>query len=232
MSEQHAHNEEEQQRIAELVRSFDAPAPQSLHNRIDSLVAARQDSRLARRAQRRFSAPAFAAVGAIVAVVVALVIAIGTGGGSAPTLSVGQAVASTLATATLPAPPESHTNHGQLLASVDGVPFPYWGERFGWQSAGARSDQIDGRAVTTVFYADSGGRRIGYAIVAGSPAPSLAGGVSVWRGGVSYRLLSEHGAAVVAWLRRGHLCVIAGRGVSRATLLRLASWSEAGSTAV
>ena len=47
-----------------------------------------------------------------------------------------------------------------------------------------------------------------------------------WRGGVSYRLLTENGAAVVTWLRDGHLCVASGRGVSSATLLRLASWSD------
>jgi hypothetical protein len=50
--------------------------------------------------------------------------------------------------------------------------------------------------------------------------------VIAWRGGVSYRLLTENGAAVVTWLRDGHLCVVSGRGVSSATLLRLASWSD------
>ncbi len=52
-----------------------------------------------------------------------------------------------------------------------------------------------------------------------------------WRGGVSYRLLSKNGAAVVTWLRDGHLCVVSGRGVSSATLLGLASWSDHDSTA-
>jgi hypothetical protein len=51
-----------------------------------------------------------------------------------------------------------------------------------------------------------------------------------WRGGVAYRLLDEHGVAVVTWLRDGHLCVVSGRGVSSATLLRLASWSEGNPT--
>ncbi len=51
-----------------------------------------------------------------------------------------------------------------------------------------------------------------------------------WRGGVSYRLLTENGVAVVTWLRDGHLCVVSGRGVSSATLLRLASWSDHGAT--
>ena len=109
--------------------------------------------------------------------------------------------------------------------------FPYWDERFGWRSTGMRNDRIAGRAVTTVFYSDSHGRRIGYAIVAGTPAPRVGGGVALWRGGVPYRMLTDNGVAVVTWLRDGHLCIVSGRGVSSATLLRLASWSDRDATA-
>jgi hypothetical protein len=172
-------------------------------------------------------------VGAIaVVVVIVLAITFGSGGGSGsgtPALTVGQTVAPTLRAATLPAPRESLTRHAQLDAAVDGVPFPYWGERFGWHSTGARADRIDGHPVTTVFYADSGGQRVGYAIFSGTPMPKT-GGVLTWRGGVSYRLFGENGAAVVTWLRNGHLCVVSGRGVSSATLLRLASWREGSRT--
>jgi hypothetical protein len=228
--------EDDQQHIAELVRSFDAHAPQSLHARIDSLVAAHGDSRRVRSyLGRRLSLPALAGVGAI-AVVATIVLAIAFGGGGggssgsgAAALSVGQTVAPTLRAATLPAPRESLTRHAQLAATVDGVPFPYWGERFGWRSTGARADRIGGRTVTTVFYANSGGQRVGYAIFAGAPM-AKTGGIVTWRGGVSYRLFDENGAAVITWLRDGHLCVIAGRGVSSATLLRLASWSEGNPT--
>jgi hypothetical protein len=85
--------------------------------------------------------------------------------------------------------------------------------------------------VTTVFYADARGRRIGYAIVAGTPAPRSDGGVIAWREKTPYRLLTVNGAAVVSWSRDGHLCVVSGRGVSTATLLRLASWGDGGSIA-
>lgn len=225
--------EDEQQRIAELVRSFDAPAPPSLHRRIDSLVAGERERRLARSPlRRRLSSPALEGVGAIAVVVVlalAIAVGIGGGGGGAATLSVGQAVAPTLRAATLPAPPESLTNHAQLEAAVDGVPFPYWGERFGWRSTGARTDRIDGHRITTVFYANGGGQRVGYAIFTGDPV-SRTGGVVTWRDGVSYRLHDQGGVAVVTWLRDGHLCVVSGRGVSSATLLRLASWSEGSPT--
>ncbi len=226
--------EDNQQRIAELVRSFDAPAPRSLHRRIDSLVAGHEDRRHARRyLGQRLSFPVLTSVGAV-AVVAAIVLAIAFGGGgdggdSTAALTVGQAVAPTLRAATLPAPRESLARHAQLDAAVDGVPFPYWGERFGWHSTGARADRIDGRTVTTVFYANSGGQRVGYAIFAGAPMPKT-GGVVAWRGGVSYRLFGEHGVAVVTWLRDGHLCVVSGRGVSSATLLGLASWREGNPT--
>jgi hypothetical protein len=222
--------EDEQRHIAELLRSFDTPAPQSLHRRIESMVAAHQSQfapRPSRRGVRRFSPLGLASAGAVVAAVVVAAIAVGLGGGSgAPTVSFNQAAASTLRAATRPAPSESPADHAQLAVAVDGVPFPYWEDRFGWHSTGSRTDRVDGRSITTVFYSDSHGRRIGYAILAGTPAPQVAGGVIAWRGGVSYRLLTENGAAVVTWLRDGHLCVASGRGVSSATLLRLASWSD------
>lgn len=229
------HIEDEQRRIAELLRSFDAPAPESLHRRIESLVASHQSQfapRSPRRGLGRFSALGLASAGAVAAAVVVVVIAVGLGGGgSVPTVSFGQAAASTLRAAALHAPPESQLHHAQLAVAVDGVPFPYWSERFGWRSTGSRTDRVDGRSITTVFYGDSSGRRIGYAILAGTPAPRVGGGVIAWRGGVSYRLLNENGAAVVTWLRDGHLCVVSGRGVSSATLLGLASWSDRDATA-
>jgi len=231
MTESPTHIEDEQRRISELVRSFDAPAPESLHRRIESLVASHQTQRFAprspRRGARRFSPLGLAGAGAVAAAVVAVVIAVGLGGGgSAPTVSFSQAAASTLRAATLPAPPESAAHRAQLAAEVNGVPFPYWEDRFGWRTTGSRTDRVDGRSITTVFYADSSGRRIGYAILAGTPVPRVGGGVIAWRGGISYRLLTENGASVVTWLRDGHLCVVSGHGVSSATLLRLASWSE------
>jgi hypothetical protein len=241
--EQHVKTEDERQRhVAELLRSFDgAPAPALLHRRIESLVAAHQDSDSPRR-DRRFAPrsgasrrPLFSPLGfvgagaAAIVAVVAIAIAVGLGG-SSHTLSLRQAAAPTLRAATLPAPAESGANHAELTAAVDGVRFPYWGERFGWHSTGTRSDQIDGRAVTTVFYSDATGRRIGYAILAGTPAPPISGGKVSWHGGVQYRLLTENGASAVVWQRDGHLCVVSGHGVSGATLLRLASWSDRDTT--
>jgi hypothetical protein len=204
--------------LIELVRSSDVRAPDSLHRQVGTMIASRRRRRLA------LHPPVLGAVAAAVVMVVALAVVL-SGGGS-PTLHFNQAAAPTLRAATRSAPPESSTNHTELTAAVDGVKFPYWEDRFGWRSTGMRSDQIAGRAITTVFYSDASGRRIGYAIIAGHPAPRIGGGVVLWRGGVPYRLLTTNGAAVVTWLRDGHLCVVSGRGVSSATLLKLASWSD------
>jgi hypothetical protein len=225
--------------LVEYVRAIDVPAPDSLHREVESLIAAR--SQLTRRgrvtgsgggARSLIPARRLAAVGALAAVAaVAVAIASISGGGGASGLSLRAASALTLQPATAPAPAENMSNRAQLHASIDGVAFPYWGERFGWRSTGSRTDLLGGRTVTTVFYADAAGRRIGYAIVAGTPAPRSTGGVVAWREKTPYRLLSENGTAVVTWLRNGHLCVVSGHGVSSATLLRLASWGDGGSVA-
>jgi hypothetical protein len=226
------HIEDEQRDIAALISSFQEPAPPSLHRQVESLIAAHERRHGAQRAWRRRLSPlAPAGAGAVLAAVIAAVIAVGlSAGGNARTVSFSQAAAVTLRAATFPAPRESAAHHTQLAAAVDGVAFPYWGERFGWHATGARSDRIDGRIVRTVFYTDSAGQRVGYAILAGTQAPRVNGGAVTWRGGVSYRLLSENGASVLTWMRDGHLCVVSGRGISSATLLELASWSDRASS--
>jgi hypothetical protein len=176
--------------------------------------------------ERRYSLrPRIAALGAMAAAIVALAVVFGTSG-SSPTLSVHDAAALTLRSATTAAPIESASNHSELSASVDGVAFPYWGAHFGWHATGTRTDSIDDRTVTTVFYENSRGKRVGYAIVAGTAPPQPTGGVVSRHDGTPYRLLTVDGVAVVTWMRDGHLCVVSGRHVGGATLLRLASWDE------
>jgi len=220
--------------LIEQIRSIDLPAPESLHRQIEAMIAgkapatgpphagaSRKD-----RAVRPFGlGPRLAAGGAIAAVVVALAIVVGLSGGSS-TLSVRDASALTLRQATSAPPAESSSDRGELTAAVDGVSFPYWGGHFGWRSTGSRTDHLDGRTVTTIFYANPRGRRVGYAIVAGTAPAQMSGGVVSMRDGTPYRLLTVNGTAVVSWLRAGHLCVVSGRGVDGATLLALASWDE------
>jgi hypothetical protein len=164
-------------------------------------------------------------VGAIAAAVIALAVAFGLGGNSSK-LSVSDAAAVTLRQATHGPPSENQGNRAELTAAVEGVPFPYWGGHFGWRSTGSRSDQIDGRQVTTVFYENPRGKRIGYAIVAGDAPTQTGSGVISHHDGTPYRLQMIDGVSVVTWLRGGHLCVVSGHGVSGATLLRLASWDD------
>jgi hypothetical protein len=223
--------------LIELVRSSDVRAPEALHRRVESLIAERSQPR--RRAQIRGGSPApgrgwlarrLAGAGALAAAAVVALAVLLSGGGSAG-LSLHEATALTLSAAKAPAPPESAGNRDELVAAVEGVHFPYWNGRFGWRSTGQRSDRVAGRTVTTVFYANAGGQRIGYAIVAGTPAPRVGGGAIDWNKGTPYRLLRTQGAQVVTWLRNGRLCVLSGHGISGATLLALASWGEDGSAA-
>jgi hypothetical protein len=224
MSERSPHTESE---LIELVRSIDVRAPEHLHARIEAMVAERAGER--KRAPRPFRLGFAAALPALG--VLALLLVLVLSGGSSPRLTLEETVALTLRPATMPAPAENPRNGAQLQAKVDGVAFPYWEESFGWRSTGAHTDRLDGRTVTTVDYAGTHGQWIGYAIVAGTPAPQVAGGTIMRRGGTPYRFLISHGAQVVTWLRDGRLCVVAGHGVTTATLLSLASWHGQGTMA-
>jgi hypothetical protein len=220
MSERRPQTESE---LIDRLRSIDARAPEDLHRRIEALVSERGGRASIHR--RRLAGLRWQLAGALalVAVVAILVIGFASGGGSSK-LTMRETLALTERPATMSAPAEDPHNGTQLAVAVDGVAFPYWGERFGWRSTGSRTDHIGGREITTVFYADRRGQRVGYAIVAGTPAPALTGGVVEWRGGTAYRLLDQGASQVVSWQRDGHLCVVAGRGVDSATLLALASW--------
>jgi hypothetical protein len=219
-------SERAESELVEFVRSIDVRAPESLHSRVQALVAD-ASRRKGRRGTGHRRAPAFARyaiAGALAAAVAASAIAIGLSGGSnGPFIRPTSAL--TLGRSTAAAPRKT-PGTAHLAAAVDGVAFPYWEDRFGWRSTGTRRDHVNGRAVTTVFYADHRGRQIGYAIVAGTPAPTQDRGAIAWRNGTRFRVLQLDGATVVSWLRDGHLCVVAGRGVSAATLLALASWHD------
>ncbi len=237
MSEPRPRTESE---LVDFIRSIGAAAPERLHGEVNALIAARSPDASSQPSadRRRWSARAglgtrLAGAAALWAAV-AVVLAVSLTGGGGSTLNVDQASALTLRAATAPAPARSGADRAQLSAAVDGISFPYWQARFGWRTTGARSDRLGGRSVTTIFYGDRSGRRIGYAIVDGTPPPALSGGAVAWRAGVPYRLLSVNGADAVGWLRDGHLCVVSGRGVDGATLLRLASWTDgtAGTSAI
>jgi hypothetical protein len=234
---------EAQRHALQLLAAAEVTAPAALHERIGTMAAAAtqtpSSSGLAgawrRRMRSRLRLPrlgvAFVAATGLAGVVGIALTLSGTGReisrpGSRP-LSAAAATTLALGPATLPPPGERAGNREELAAAVGGVSFPYWEERFGWRSSGARTDTLGGRVVTTVFYSNAAGQRIGYAIV-GGPAPAAGGGSVVRRWGVSYRLGSRDGANTIVWHRDGHLCVMAARGVSPRTLLSLASWGSDG----
>jgi hypothetical protein len=218
--------------LVEFVRTIDVRAPDALHERVSALLDGRSGEARSKRDRSRSSArrrplgPRLAAAGGLAAVavaVVALALALSSGGGSELTLRAASASTQLPPTA---GPPREKPGGAELAAAVEDVPFPYWEDRFGWRSTGMRVDTVNGRAVTTVFYSARRGQRIGYAIFAGKAPATPGGGVVAVSDGVPYRLASWRGMPVVTWLREGHLCVLAGHGVSGATLLRLARWTD------
>jgi hypothetical protein len=212
----------EQQRVVSLLRALDEPAPEALRARVRELTATARTGRPSRRL-RTFALPA-ATVFAVV--VVALVVLL-QGGTTAPTVP--QTAHFALAASTMPSPSEDASHRGLLRLRVDGIPFPYYERTIGWKTAGSRTDSLGGRRVVTVFYTASGGGRVGYAIVSGSPLASTAG-TTVDRDGVRFTVRQLGSAHLVTWLRSGHTCVIAGR-VGYSTLLALATVEKVSSAA-
>jgi hypothetical protein len=192
-------------------------APPALRRSIEELVSE------APRRRRQWRAPALrlAGAGALAAAVAAVVLALGGGSAQRPTVLHAARVA--LESPNLAPPVENPRQHGVLEASVEGTRFPYWGGRRGWPAAGARIDRLDGRKITTVFYTAREGKRIGYAIIAGSALPTPTAGTVVNRGGVRFAVLDSAGATVVTWREAGHTCILAARGVPAHTLLSLVS---------
>jgi len=208
----------EQERAVTMLRALDEPAPAALRARVNELTGPPAPRR-APRWRRAFVLPGATAIAAAIAVVVILV----SGGAGAPTVPTAARFA--LASATLPAPAVDASDSDNLMLTAAGIPFPTWGAQKGWTASGARTDTVGGRKVTTVFYTSPSGKRIGYAITDGGPL-SGARGSNVTRYGVRFTLQHSGPARLISWVRSGHTCVIAGRSVSYASLLRLATEDE------
>jgi hypothetical protein len=103
---------------------------------------------------------------------------------------------------------------------VEGVAFPTWQQGTGWRAVGARTDELDGRRITTVFY-EKAGKRIGYTIVAGEALDPPTGA----RGG-RFRVFESGGRAAVTWQRKDRTCILSGADVPAKTLVKLAAWKD------
>jgi anti-sigma factor RsiW len=210
----------EQKRAVTMLRALDEPAPAALRAQIDELTGAgTKAGRGGPRWRRAFVLPGATALAAAIAAVVILV----SGGNSAPTVPVAAHLA--LASATLPSPAINANDSKNLALTEAGIPFPAWGPQKGWTPDGARTDTVDGRTITTVFYKGRTGKRIGYAITTGAPLTGVHGR-TVSRYGVAFTLQQSGGAHLISWVRHGHTCVIAGRSISYAALLALATNDE------
>ena len=197
-------------RATETVR-----APDRLHAAVAALEAADAGAvgfAGPPRRSRRWRLPAVSLTAVTAAVIAVLVLALG---GSEPTVAEAAKVA--LSPATRPAPAQA----GNVLnASVDGVAYPYFGDQSDWQATGTRADTVDGRRVMTVVYANPHGQRVGYAIADGSALP-VKGGTLVG----DKRVIHDGDTTIVTWLRNGHTCILAARGVSAPMLVALANWA-------
>jgi anti-sigma factor RsiW len=190
-------------------------APQGLRVRID----ATRPARLSRARWRLVYAGGGAA--ALAAVVLGLVLVLPGGSPGAPSVSQAAALAARGPAKAAPAPDPAHPA-ARLNESVDDVYFPNWTSAFHWRAMGERTDRLNGRAATTVYY-EWDGRRLAYTIVAG-PALALPPGQTTNVQGTALDTVALNGRQVVTWLRSGDTCVLSGTGVSAAELQTLAAW--------
>jgi hypothetical protein len=204
---------ERQRRAVTLIRGAtdEIHAPLALRERLE----ADRQRLAAPRARRRWFSVALAGAAAAAVLLAAVLVA----PGGAPTVA--DAAAFATAPATAPAPPAE----GPLLdLSQDGVAFPAWTEQFGWEATGSRTDELDGRSTTTVFY-EKDGKRLGYTIVGGD-ALDVPDGRVITVAGTPVTVFADDGQLVATWEREGQTCVLtgAGTGVEEAKLADLACW--------
>ena len=199
-------------------------APLALRERIEA-DRARAGQPAGARRSRGLLGRLVPAAGLVAAVVVALVLVLG--GSNAP---------SVLATASLatrgpvlPAPAEDAANDKVLKASIEGTPFPYWGDSFQWEAVGARDDKIKDRAAKTVYYQNPKGVRAAYTILGGGTIDAPSGAREMTKNGVKLSITVNDGRRIVTWTRNGHTCVLSAPvAVPQDKLLQLAAWKGHG----
>lgn len=208
----------EQRRAVSAIRAGFEPAPQRLR---DGLHAEARKYRSRRRI--RLGVGFTSAAGALAAA--AVVLAISLSGGPQPTVAQFARLATSTPTAAAPMPASGTPT--LLNARVDRVAYPNWAQ-LGWQPTGMRTDRLDGRSATTVFYRN-GTQVLGYTIVAG---PALSPPQQAISSSVidhtEFRGFTSGVNQAVTWQRGGHTCVIAGTGVDPGTLVSLAAWNGDG----
>ncbi len=111
-----------------------------------------------------------------------------------------------------------------LDAKVGALEFPDWQEKFGWKAVGRRDSNLSGRPVTTVYYRNPEGARLGYAVVAGNALGGRPAGRPVEHKGKTYDVARGEKRTTVTWTQQGHTCaIVAPSAVPRSTLVDLAA---------
>jgi anti-sigma factor RsiW len=207
---------ERQRRAVAATRALDRePTPASLR----AAVGARSKALPSRRRQASRLVPRLAAAGALAAMAVVLALVL-SGGPGAP--SVAEAAQFASRPPSGPAPPPLGESGTQLDVDVEAVTFPDLARSYGWRAVGVRRGRVDGRDAITVFY-EKDGRRIAYAIVAGSGLPRPSDAQDTVLNGVLFQTLRVDNRLVVTWRRQGLTCVLIGEA-AREELLTLANW--------
>jgi hypothetical protein len=196
-------------------------APLALRERIEANRA-----RAAKPARARRLRALLPAGGLVAAAVVAVVLVVGGGDGAPSVLATASLAAGG---PVLPAPAEDTSNETVLKASMEGVPFPYWGGSFRWEAVGARDDKIEDRSAKTVFYDNPKGVRAAYTILGGDTIDAPSGAYVKTVNGVKLWITKDKGRRIVTWTRGGHTCVLsAPLAVPEDKLLELAAWKGKG----
>ena len=190
----------EQRRAIAAVRALDHRAPGHVRDAIATARATR------RPAPRRVAAVGIAAAAAIAAVVLILL-----PGTEEATPSLAQAAAIAGRT-----PPRT----GRDLAQAWGLDFPALERSGGWKDLGSRVDRVGNREARTVYYAKDG-RRIVYTILSSGRVSVPGGTRSLRRKGKSWYTFDQAGRTVVAWERKGHMCVVSASGLDSRPLVDL-----------
>ena len=190
----------EQRRALEAVRTLDERAPHHVRDAIETARASR------RPPARRVAALGIAAAAAAVALVLILL-----PGSKEATPTVAQAAAIASRTPASGAP---------QLAQAWGLQFPELERAAGWKDLGSRVDHVGNREARTVYYA-KGGRRIAYTILSSGSVKVPAGTRSWLRKNKHWYTFGQAGRTVVAWERKGHMCVVSATGLDSRPLVDL-----------
>jgi hypothetical protein len=193
----------EQRQALATVHALDESAPARLRNSISSTRERQQARR--RRVRMRVALAGTAAAGLAA---LALLVLPGSDQDT-PTL----AEAATLAERTPTAPAESGVE-------AWGIEYPDLAASNGWRMTGARKDRLGDRTARTVYYSKDG-RRIAYTIFS-SGSVRTAGATRSWeRKGKPWYAFEQDGRTVIAWDRKGHMCVVSVDGLSDRKLVEL-----------